>query len=128
MSDYREQALAYLKGELSEMDRAEFETLLESSADARGETERSRALLEILRAANEETIVRRVDRLIETAISLRATDIHIVGERGSVVVWVRADGQLREIERLDKSIQEPVVDRWKLMAGCSVELRKTPHD
>jgi Type II secretory pathway, ATPase PulE/Tfp pilus assembly pathway, ATPase PilB len=128
MSDLQERALAYLKGELSAEDVSQFEAELERSEDARGELHKSRELLDLLNAANEESIVRRVDRQIEQAVSQRATDIHIVPERRSVGVWLRIDGNLRELERFDKGIQEAVVDRWKLMAGCNLDERRLPQD
>src|SRR5579862_542585 len=90
----QEKAMAYLMGELGENERKAFEEELARSSDLRTALEGSRELLELMTAANEEGIVRLVNTMIQEAVRLRASDIHVIGERNGMIVYYRIDGQL----------------------------------
>ena len=128
MKAYHEQALAYLKGEMSESERKAFEESLPHIPELRAEVERSREVLDLLEAANEESTIARVNDQIRQAIDRHASDIHIIRERQEVVVRVRIDGQLEEMERLPEEMHRSVVDRWKAMAECHLGERQLPQD
>lgn len=141
MTTYQEQALAYLKGEMNAEERAMFEETLAESEELQAELENSRALLDLLTAANEEAVVKQVHQCIQQAIQARASDIHLVGlraeeradERGamqpdSVQISFRVDGYLQEWKRLRKAQQQAIVDRWKVMAEMNVAERRLPQD
>src|SRR5579871_1733172 len=128
MASARERALAYLKGELCDDGRAEFEEELTCSEELRTALEKSRELLDLLTAAGEEAVVNQVNQCIQEAIRGRASDIHIVGQRDDVVISFRIDGHLQEWTRLDKELQQRIVDRWKVMAEMNVGERQLPQD
>jgi general secretion pathway protein E len=128
MDSYQEQALAYLKGEMTDEEKQAFEAQLAGSADLRAELESSRELLEILSAANEEATVRHVNAVLQEAVKSRASDIHIIGERKGAAVYYRVDGQMQEVQRLPKELFRRAIDRLKIMAECHVTEREAPQD
>ncbi len=128
MASYREKAVAYLKGEMCDDERTEFEEELTRSEELREALENSRELLELLAAAGEEAIVAQVNQCIQEAIKSRASDIHFVGQRDHVAVSFRIDGHLQEWTHLAKEMQQSIVDRWKVMAEMNVAERQLPQD
>ena len=132
---YQEQALAYLRGEMNEEERTTFEAALFESEALRTELESSRALLDMLEAASQESVTRLVNAQIQQAIRDRASDIHITpeaenphGQGRGTIVYYRIDGQLQEIGRLPAEQHRALVDRWKVMAEMNVAEQKLPQD
>jgi type II secretory ATPase GspE/PulE/Tfp pilus assembly ATPase PilB-like protein len=127
MASMRERALAYLKGEMCEDERREFEEELTRSEDLRAALESGRELLDLLAAAGEEAVVNQVNQMIQEAIRARASDIHIVGLPDEVQISFRIDGRLQEWTRFDKELQRPFVDRCKVIAVMNVGERQIPQ-
>ena len=132
---YQEQALAYLRGEMNDEERTGFEAALFESEELRTELESSRALLDMLEAASQESVTRLVNTQIQQAIRERASDIHIIpgtengeGEARGTTVYYRIDGQLQEVGRLPGEQHRALVDRWKVMAEMNVAEQKLPQD
>jgi type II secretory ATPase GspE/PulE/Tfp pilus assembly ATPase PilB-like protein len=128
MESYQEQVLAFLKGEMSAEEKRAFEESLARSTELRAELERSRELLELLEAANEQAVAHRVEEQIQQSIKRGASDIHVVPGTQETVVSVRIDGLLKELERISKEQTQALVDRWKVLAGCSITERHLPQD
>lgn len=124
----RENTVAYLKGELDEPDRQVFEALLVRDPDLREELARNRDVLDLLEAASDKNVVEIVRRTLERAIDTGASDIHLVPGRHEVVVSYRIDGALQEGERHARALRQPLVDRCKLLAECSLAVRDLPQE
>jgi general secretion pathway protein E len=124
----QEQALAYLRGELSDEETDKFERALAASTELRHEVERSRVLLDLLETASEQSIVRLVNDLLQQAISQGASDIHLVPREGAFSVSFRLDGALREHTRVSHEQRVAVIDRLKVMAACNVLERLLPQE
>ncbi|MGV3524689.1 MAG: ATPase, T2SS/T4P/T4SS family [Candidatus Sericytochromatia bacterium] len=78
---------------------------------------------------NAAPIIRLVNRLIEKAHHLRASDIHIEPREDAVIVRYRVDGDLREISRLQPpSLIQTLTARLKVMAGLDISERRLPQD
>lgn len=132
---YQEQALAYLRGEMNEEERTTFEAALFESEALRTELESSRALLDMLEAASQESVTRLVNAQIQQAIRDRASDIHITpeaedhqGQGRGTTVYYRIDGRLQEVGRLPAEQHRALVDRWKVMAEMNVAEQKLPQE
>ena len=128
MESYQEQVLAYLKGEMSDEERKSFEESLTRSTELRSELERSRELLDLMDAANEQATANRVEQQIRQAIERGASDIHVIPGKAATPVYLRIDGALQELERVPKELSQAVVDRWKVVADCSLTERQLPQD
>lgn len=73
-------------------------------------------------------IVKLVDTIIQKAIKKGASDIHIEPLKKSMRVRFRIDGQLVELIRWPKHLQQPVITRIKIMAGIDITQRLLPQD
>jgi type II secretory ATPase GspE/PulE/Tfp pilus assembly ATPase PilB-like protein len=123
-------ALAYLKNEMTDAERALFESMLAESEALREELAQARQALDALDASSDAAIVRLVNATIITAIERGASDIHIVPERRTVIVRYRLDGALTDEPawNLPKEQQQTIIDRWKVMADVNVGERRLPQD
>lgn len=72
--------------------------------------------------------IRAVDRLHDTALRLRASDIHLEPTRQGGRVRLRIDGVLRECERFSDALFAPLVSRVKLLAAMDIAERRLPQD
>ncbi len=74
-------------------------------------------------------LIRLVNRLIENAYRMRASDIHIEPAEAAVVVRYRIDGDLRVVSRLQPpTLIQPLVARLKIMSGLNISERRLPQD
>ena len=124
----QEQMIAFLKGEMTAQERLTFEESLVRSPALRAEMERSRELLDLMEAANEQATANRVEQQIRQGIERGASDIHVIPGKESTVVYFRLDGALQEFERIPRDLSQPTVDRWKFLADCSLTERQLPQE
>ena len=124
----QERAIAYLKDELAEGEKADFERDLLQSDTLRSELERSRETLEILEAASDAAISRLANTIVRQCLTDSGSDIHIVPESRSLLVKYRIDGALREAMNLPTAYHHPLIDRFKAMGECNVNERRVPQD
>ncbi|ALJ18748.1 GspE/PulE family protein [Microbacterium sp. No. 7] len=73
-------------------------------------------------------VVRFVNLLISQAITDRASDIHVEPGERDLTVRYRIDGVLHEMQRADRSIQDGVISRLKIMASIDIADRRRPQD
>lgn len=69
-----------------------------------------------------------VDRYLQQAIGMRASDIHIEPENNAVRIRFRIDGALREIERLPLTMLNNLISRVKVMAKMDISETRLPQD
>ena len=75
-----------------------------------------------------EPIVNLVDSLIEQAIDLKATDIHLEPATQAFRVRLRQDGLLNDYKSLPLWIGEPVLVRLKILSEIDITDKRIPHD
>jgi general secretion pathway protein E/type IV pilus assembly protein PilB len=80
--------------------------------------------------AEDASVVKLVNQLIQDAISARATDIHFEVYREGVSVRRRIDGIMFEtnVPRNIRLLYPAIVSRIKLMAGMNIVERRLPQD
>ena len=66
-----------------------------------------------------EKITQAVNELVEKAIEVGASDIHIEPRQDVVVTRYRVDGQLREVHKLPIKMLPPLLEEIKLISGLS---------
>lgn len=77
----------------------------------------------------EETpIVKLVSNIVNHAIELDASDIHIEPQRRNVVVRYRVDGVLRKITEYPRNMHAAVVSRIKILSGLDIVEKRLPQD
>jgi general secretion pathway protein E len=78
--------------------------------------------------ASGAPVVRAVNDLLERAMELRATDIHIEPFRTGLTVRMRVDGLLRAIPTPAGVLPQAILSRIKILAGLNIAERRLPQD
>ncbi len=78
--------------------------------------------------ASGAPVVRAVNDLLEKAMELRASDIHIEPFRNSLVIRMRVDGLLRAIQAPAGALPQAVISRIKILSGLNIAERRLPQD
>jgi type IV pilus assembly protein PilB len=76
----------------------------------------------------DSPVVRLVNQILEQAIQLRASDIHIDPSESKVAIRYRIDGYLRTERVLPKTMQGVITARLKIMANLNIAERRLPQD
>jgi type IV pilus assembly protein PilB len=79
-------------------------------------------------AGDSAPIIDLVDLVVNSAISSRASDVHIEPMEKGVLVRHRLDGLLKEVMDLPKWVHEGLVARMKIMAGMDIAEKRLPQD
>jgi type IV pilus assembly protein PilB len=73
-------------------------------------------------------IIDLVDLVVNSAITSRASDVHIEPMEKGVLIRHRLDGLLKEVMDLPKWVHEGLVARMKIMAGMDIAEKRLPQD
>ncbi|HVZ64360.1 MAG TPA: ATPase, T2SS/T4P/T4SS family [Lacunisphaera sp.] len=80
-------------------------------------------------ASNSDApLIRLVHRIIEEAVRLRASDIHLEPLQRSLRVRYRVDGVMIEADAVPKRLQPAIISRLKIMAHISIAEKRVPQD
>lgn len=85
-------------------------------------------------AKNIKTIVqdspisKALSAILEYAAQNRASDIHIEPLEAGLKIRCRIDGVLREIMKLPKSTEPPLISRIKILANLKIDEHRIPQD
>ncbi len=113
-------------------------TVLDQRADAddagvqegaKGSVQQSDDDIESLRdLASGAPVVRALNDLLERAVELRASDIHVEPFRTGLVVRMRVDGLLRAMPSPQGIPPQALISRVKILAGLNIAERRLPQD
>ena len=99
------------------------------AADAAGQFLPREDDIESLRdLASGAPVVRAVNDLLEKAVELRASDIHIEPFQSGLVVRMRIDGLLRPVAAPAGVLPQAVISRIKIIANLNIAERRLPQD
>ena len=73
-------------------------------------------------------IIDLVDLIVNSAITSRASDVHVEPMEKGVLVRHRLDGILKEVMDLPKWVHEGLVARMKIMSGLDIAEKRLPQD
>jgi general secretion pathway protein E len=121
-------------GVLSEIDAAitmqyeqgqtKTDTLDDLSFDELGEED----LAHLKDLASEAPVIKMVNAIMQRAIEMKASDIHIEPFEQSLKVRLRVDGVLQDIEAPPVKSTAAVISRIKIMAKLNIAERRLPQD
>jgi general secretion pathway protein E len=98
-------------------------------ADASGQFLLREDDIESLRdLASGAPVVRAVNDLLEKAVELRASDIHIEPFQAGLVVRMRIDGLLRPVAAPAGVLPQAMISRIKIIANLNIAERRLPQD
>lgn len=78
--------------------------------------------------ASEAPVIRLVNLIIQRAVELRASDVHIEPFENRLKVRYRVDGVLEEAESPPANLTAAVISRIKIMAKLNIAERRLPQD
>ena len=78
--------------------------------------------------ASEAPVIRMVNLVFQRALESKASDIHFEPFEESLVIRLRIDGVLQEIEGPPAAATAAVISRIKLMAQLNIAERRLPQD
>jgi len=76
----------------------------------------------------EPKIVEIVKKVLEHAIRLRASDVHIEPQESITRIRYRIDGVMEEKLTLDKTYHAALISRIKILAGMKIDEKRLPQD
>jgi len=115
--------IATVLGERRELDDDQPTGVSESEAASANES------IDSLRdLASGAPVVRAVNDLLEKAMELRASDIHIEPFRKGLTVRMRVDGLLRQVPAPAQALPQALISRIKILAGLNIAERRLPQD
>jgi general secretion pathway protein E len=78
--------------------------------------------------ASGAPVVRAINDLLEKAVELRASDIHIEPFQAALVVRMRIDGLLRPVAAPTGVLPQALISRIKIIADLNIAERRLPQD
>lgn len=121
----REDILEHLEELYNQNLGADVSAALKETAPSTIKTYEAGKLGEVIR---EAPIAQIVSAILEQAIRIRASDIHIEPQMGDTRVRYRVDGILQERLALPRGIQDAVVSRIKILADMKIDEKRIPQD
>ncbi len=79
-------------------------------------------------AQADSPIIKLCGRILEEAVRMRASDIHVEPMEDRIRLRYRIDGVCIERDNLPKRMQNAVLSRMKLMAGMNIAEKRVPQD
>ena len=73
-------------------------------------------------------VIKLINKIIDEAVKLRASDIHVEPMSDRVRVRYRIDGICVERDNIPKQLQPVVLTRLKIMSGMDIAERRLPQD
>ncbi|MBR3323391.1 Flp pilus assembly complex ATPase component TadA [Candidatus Saccharibacteria bacterium] len=78
--------------------------------------------------AQDSPISKALTTILDYAVKAKASDIHIEPLENSLVIRMRIDGVLRQIMKLEKSIEPALVSRIKILSSLKIDEHRIPQD
>ncbi|MBI2592218.1 type II/IV secretion system protein [Candidatus Saccharibacteria bacterium] len=76
----------------------------------------------------DSPISKALSAMMDYAVKNRASDIHIEPLEGELKIRCRVDGVLREVMKLPKSAEPPLISRIKILANLKIDEHRIPQD
>jgi type IV pilus assembly protein PilB len=73
-------------------------------------------------------IIRMVNQVLDQALRIGASDIHLEPFEDSCAIRLRVDGVLRELTPPSRSLFVPIVSRFKILAKMDIAEKRVPQD
>jgi len=83
---------------------------------------------DLLDADDDAPVIRLINGLMQEAIRLRASDIHIEPHENNLSIRFRIDGVLHEMLSLSAKLSSVLVSRTKVMARLDIAKKRVPQD
>ncbi len=99
-----------------------------------GDSQSEREKISVIDSKNIKTIVqdspitKALSAILDYAAKNRASDVHIEPLENELKIRCRVDGVLREIMKLPKATEPPLISRIKILASLKIDEHRIPQD
>lgn len=103
----------------------------EEAENVGGDEQMDDSLLELDQApppGPDGRVIRMVNQILEQAMRVGASDIHIEPFEDSCAVRLRVDGSLRELPPPPRSLFVAIISRFKILAKMDIAEKRVPQD
>jgi type IV pilus assembly protein PilB len=100
----------------------------EEEPDADAQDESLLALDVAPPAGSDGRVIRMVNQILEDALRMGASDIHLEPFEDSCAIRLRVDGELRPLTPPTKSQFTPIISRFKILAKMDIAEKRVPQD
>ena len=83
---------------------------------------------EVEKIVQDAPITRAVNMILDYAVKLHASDIHVEPREKEIVVRYRIDGMLQEYMKLPKSVHPALISRIKILSNLKIDEHRIPQD
>ena len=83
---------------------------------------------DVLGGEDDAPVIRLINGILQQAIRMRASDIHVEPYENRLAVRFRIDGSLRDVLSLSSRLSSAVVSRIKVMSQLDIAKKRTPQD
>lgn len=83
---------------------------------------------DVVEEENDTPVARLLNSILEDAVQVRASDVHIEPDADVLRIRVRVDGFLQEQIIQEKRVASALVSRLKLIAGLDISEKRLPQD
>ena len=116
---------AAINSQTGDLDGMEF---ISSSSQERNISALREMQQELQQKSKTTPAVYLVATMIKTAVTKRASDIHIEPQQNETTVRFRVDGVLREFQKIPRALQNTVASRVKILSDMDIAERRAPQD
>jgi type IV pilus assembly protein PilB len=113
-------------GEISGIGAAETKAAVEAATPGASTVQANGSNIKTI--VQDSPISKALSTILEFAAKNGASDVHIEPLQDSLKIRCRIDGILREILRLPKSTEPPLVSRIKILANLKIDEHRIPQD
>ena len=78
--------------------------------------------------AEDQPIIKLVNKMFEDAVSMKVSDIHIEPQETDMRLRFRIDGKLTEYTRVTKQLAPSIISRIKFISGMNIAEKRIPQD
>lgn len=123
------QVLAQYKGQIDTRMVGELESAGEEvEKTAQNAKEQITGQKNIRTIVQDSPISKALSTILEYAAKNRASDVHIEALEKELKIRARIDGVLREIMKLPKSTEAPLISRIKILSNLKIDEHRIPQD
>ncbi len=78
--------------------------------------------------AEDQPIIKLVNKMFEDAVAMKASDLHIEPQEEEMIIRFRIDGKLREYTRVSRQLAPSIISRIKFISGMNIAEKRIPQD
>lgn len=101
---------------------------MEQAGQATTDGKDGKKVVNIKAIVQDSPISKALSTILDYAAKNRASDVHIEPLKDSLKIRCRVDGILREIMKLPKSTEPPLISRIKILANLKIDEHRVPQD